>query len=140
MKLSNADQETLLAWITRRAVDGVDLTSEGVEASVWDAEEWRSVWIPIANWDTPEADFSKSHCSCGMPRCMHRLAVWDLIRPLLGVVTLGPSYLNFWTEADFPSELGPGAAYLREHLQQIQAQARRFAWTELAYRVHAEHT
>ncbi len=138
MKPSNGNEEALETWIGRHAVDGVDLTLEGVEAGVWDAEQWCSVWIPIVEWDDPVADFSKSHCSCGESPCVHREAVWDLVSPLLTLVVPGPSYSTFWTEKEFPSELGPGASYLRERLQQLQDQARRLAWTELAYRIHAE--
>ena len=139
MKQSNDKPNTYDERIRNRVIDGVDLTPDGIEAMVWDVEEWRSVWIPIVNWAIPEADFSKSHCSCGANLCLHRKTVWHFLEPLLMGAGPMPSASTFWMEAEIPTEFGPGAQYFRERLQLLHERSRRRAWTELAYRAYEEN-
>ncbi len=138
MKQSKNNPNPYDEGIKNRVIDGVDLTPEGIEAMVWDVEEWRSVWIPILNWAVPEADFSKSHCSCGTNFCLHRQTVWHFLEPLVTGVGPIPTPSTFWMEAEIPTEFGPGAHYFRERLQLLYERSRRRAWTELAYRAY-EH-
>lgn len=138
MKQSHDNPDTYDVAIRERVIDGVDLTPDGIEAVVWDGEEWRSVWIPITNWGAPELDFATSHCSCGTDLCLHRKTVWHFLKPLLMGTGPIPSPSTFWMETEIPTEFGPGAHLFRERLQLLQERSRRRAWTELAYRAYAQ--